>query len=168
METFDAEATRARLPFAPLIDALRAAFISGCEVPPRAVHAIVQSDGSPAGHLYSAVAVSGPAAAEHRFHRDPHAGHRGVDRLSHDLLLPLFSERDGSLGKRLHRGDQRRGLHAQFPRKVLRLIENIFVTSEPGLLVVYVVGELYQITLCPHGNNECVVPCPPIAAAVYN
>ena len=51
METFDAEATRARLPFAPLIDALRAAFISGCEVPPRAVHAIVQSDGSPAGHL---------------------------------------------------------------------------------------------------------------------
>jgi ornithine cyclodeaminase/alanine dehydrogenase-like protein (mu-crystallin family) len=51
MQLFDAEATRARLPFAPLIDALRAAFISGCEVPPRAVHAIAQADKTVAGHL---------------------------------------------------------------------------------------------------------------------
>jgi ornithine cyclodeaminase len=51
MLTFDGEATRSRLPFAPLIDALRALFIAGCEVPPRALHAVTQPDGTPAGHL---------------------------------------------------------------------------------------------------------------------
>jgi ornithine cyclodeaminase/alanine dehydrogenase-like protein (mu-crystallin family) len=51
MQTFDADATRARLPLAPLIDALRAAFVAGCEVPPRHVHAVAQADGAPAGHV---------------------------------------------------------------------------------------------------------------------
>jgi ornithine cyclodeaminase/alanine dehydrogenase-like protein (mu-crystallin family) len=51
MLILDAEATRARLPLAPLIDTLRALFVSGCDVPPRAVHAIAQRDGSVAGHL---------------------------------------------------------------------------------------------------------------------
>jgi ornithine cyclodeaminase len=51
MRIFDAEATRAGLPFATLIDALRAMFVAGCDVPPRAVHAIPQRDGSTAGHV---------------------------------------------------------------------------------------------------------------------
>ena len=51
MLILDAEATRARLPFAPLIDALRALFVSGCDVPPRAVHTIPKPDGSVAGHV---------------------------------------------------------------------------------------------------------------------
>lgn len=40
MRTFDAEATRAALPMPALIDALRAMFASGCEVPLRHTHAI--------------------------------------------------------------------------------------------------------------------------------
>lgn len=36
----DTEATRARLPMGALVDALRAMFAAGCEVPPRHVHAI--------------------------------------------------------------------------------------------------------------------------------
>lgn len=40
MLTFDAEATRAALPMAALVDALRAMFVSGCEVPARHVHAV--------------------------------------------------------------------------------------------------------------------------------
>lgn len=51
MLTFDGEATRSRLPFAPLIDALRALFVAGCEVPARAVHAVTQPGGAVAGHL---------------------------------------------------------------------------------------------------------------------
>ncbi|MCW5662181.1 MAG: ornithine cyclodeaminase family protein [Burkholderiaceae bacterium] len=51
MQTLDADATRARLPAAPLIDALRARFVRGCDMPPRAVHAVAQADGKPAGHL---------------------------------------------------------------------------------------------------------------------
>ena len=51
MLTFDAEGTRARLPFAALIAALRDMFVAGCEVPARAVHAIAQPDGSTAGHV---------------------------------------------------------------------------------------------------------------------
>jgi ornithine cyclodeaminase/alanine dehydrogenase-like protein (mu-crystallin family) len=51
MQIFDADATRARLPLAPLIDALRALFVAGCVVPPRHVHEIAQTDGATAGHL---------------------------------------------------------------------------------------------------------------------
>jgi ornithine cyclodeaminase len=51
MLTLDAEATRSRLPFAALIGALRTLHVSGCEVPPRAVHAVTQPDGAQAGHL---------------------------------------------------------------------------------------------------------------------
>jgi len=51
MQIFDADATRARLPLAPLIDALRALFVAGCEVPQRQVHAVMQADGAPAGHV---------------------------------------------------------------------------------------------------------------------
>ena len=40
MKLFDAEATRAALPFERLVPALRAMFASGCEVPPRSVHEI--------------------------------------------------------------------------------------------------------------------------------
>jgi ornithine cyclodeaminase len=40
MQIFDATATRAALPFAALIDALRAMFISGCTVPQRHVHVV--------------------------------------------------------------------------------------------------------------------------------
>lgn len=49
MRLFDAEATRAALPFAALIDALRAMFVTGCEVPLRHTHAVAGADGSPAG-----------------------------------------------------------------------------------------------------------------------
>lgn len=38
MKTFDAEATRAALPFERLVPALRAQFAAGCTVPPRHVH----------------------------------------------------------------------------------------------------------------------------------
>jgi len=41
MHFFDAQATRAALPFETLIPALRDRFASGCEVPPRHVHEIV-------------------------------------------------------------------------------------------------------------------------------
>ncbi len=51
MLTFDAETTRAGLPFAALIAALRDMFVAGCEVPARAVHAIAQPDGTTAGHV---------------------------------------------------------------------------------------------------------------------
>jgi ornithine cyclodeaminase len=45
MLIFDAAATRAALPFAALIDALRAMFISGCTVPQRHVHVIEAASG---------------------------------------------------------------------------------------------------------------------------
>jgi ornithine cyclodeaminase/alanine dehydrogenase-like protein (mu-crystallin family) len=51
MQIFDADATRARLPLAPLIDALRARFVGGCEVPQRHVHEIARRDGAVAGHV---------------------------------------------------------------------------------------------------------------------
>lgn len=56
MQLLDADATRARLPLAPLIDALRALVVAGCTVPQRAVHEIAHADGAtadgaPAGHL---------------------------------------------------------------------------------------------------------------------
>ena len=51
MLTFDADATRARLPLAPLIDALRSLFVTGCEVPQRHVHEVAQVDGALAGHV---------------------------------------------------------------------------------------------------------------------
>jgi ornithine cyclodeaminase len=55
MQILDADATRARLPLTPLVDALRALFVAGCAVPQRHVHEIAQADGAadgaPAGHL---------------------------------------------------------------------------------------------------------------------
>jgi ornithine cyclodeaminase/alanine dehydrogenase-like protein (mu-crystallin family) len=51
MQIFDADATRAHLPLVPLIDALRAMFVAGCELPPRHVHEVTQADGAPAGHV---------------------------------------------------------------------------------------------------------------------
>ena len=46
MRIFDAEATRAALPFERLVPALRAMFAAGCEVPQRHVHEIAGPDGS--------------------------------------------------------------------------------------------------------------------------
>ena len=46
MRIFDAEATRAALPFERLVQALRARFAAGCEVPQRHVHEIAGADGS--------------------------------------------------------------------------------------------------------------------------
>src|SRR4051794_29185930 len=40
MQAFDADATRERLPMPALVEALRAMFRSGCEVPARHVHEI--------------------------------------------------------------------------------------------------------------------------------
>jgi len=51
MQVFDAAATRARLPMAPLIAALRALFAAGCEVPARQVVAVTGAGGAVAGHL---------------------------------------------------------------------------------------------------------------------
>ena len=51
MQHFNAQVTAAALPYAALIDALRAMFISGCEVPPRHAHAVAQADGAPAGTM---------------------------------------------------------------------------------------------------------------------
>lgn len=45
MQFFDAESTRAALPFDRLIPALRERFASGCEVPPRHVHEIISPIG---------------------------------------------------------------------------------------------------------------------------
>ncbi len=45
----DTAATRRHLGFAPLIDALRAMFVAGCEVPARGVHRIDGAGGSPPG-----------------------------------------------------------------------------------------------------------------------
>lgn len=49
MRIVDAAATRAALPFAPLIDALRARFAAGAEVPLRHTHRIADVAGEPAG-----------------------------------------------------------------------------------------------------------------------
>lgn len=49
MDTFDAAATRRALPYPALIEALRARFAAGCEVPPRHVHSLPAADGTPAG-----------------------------------------------------------------------------------------------------------------------
>ena len=49
MLVFDAEATRRALPYPALIEALRARFAAGCEVPQRHVHAVAGADGQPAG-----------------------------------------------------------------------------------------------------------------------
>ena len=51
MRRFDAAATRAGLPLAALIEALRRQFAEGCEVPPRHVHALAGADGQPAGSV---------------------------------------------------------------------------------------------------------------------
>lgn len=48
MRPYDAPATRERLPFPALIDALRRAFVEGAEVPPRQIHRI---DGESPGSL---------------------------------------------------------------------------------------------------------------------
>lgn len=45
MKLFDAEATRRLLPMGPLIEALRATFIAGCEVPLRHTHTITGAKG---------------------------------------------------------------------------------------------------------------------------
>ncbi len=49
MQHFNAQATAAALPYPALIDALRAMFISGCEVPPRHAHAVADANGQSAG-----------------------------------------------------------------------------------------------------------------------
>jgi ornithine cyclodeaminase len=46
MQVFDADATRDRLPLAALIEALRSAFVQGCEAPQRHVHTIEQPRGA--------------------------------------------------------------------------------------------------------------------------
>lgn len=46
MQHFDADATRDALPFDALIAALRALFVSGCEVPLRHTHTLAAGDGS--------------------------------------------------------------------------------------------------------------------------
>jgi ornithine cyclodeaminase/alanine dehydrogenase-like protein (mu-crystallin family) len=51
MLLLDAAALRARLPYGPLVQALRARFVAGCEVPPRQVHAVAAADGSAAGSV---------------------------------------------------------------------------------------------------------------------
>ena len=49
MRYFDAQATRAALPFAPLVQALREMFASGCDVPLRHSHAVADTSGQAAG-----------------------------------------------------------------------------------------------------------------------
>ncbi len=51
MQYFDAQATRAALPFAPLLQALRAMFVSGCEVPLRHSHGVADEAGNNAGTM---------------------------------------------------------------------------------------------------------------------
>lgn len=51
MLILDAQATRAALPMAPLIQALRAMFKAGCEVPARHVHTVADVDGRAAGSV---------------------------------------------------------------------------------------------------------------------
>lgn len=51
MHLFDAEATRRALPYPALIEALRARFAAGCEVPQRHVHSLPAADGTPAGTM---------------------------------------------------------------------------------------------------------------------
>jgi len=45
MQVFDADATRAALPFDRLVPALQALFARGCEVPARHVHEVATPDG---------------------------------------------------------------------------------------------------------------------------
>jgi ornithine cyclodeaminase len=51
MKHFDADATRRALPYPALIAALRQRFASGCEVPPRHVHAVPGADGRTLGQV---------------------------------------------------------------------------------------------------------------------
>lgn len=59
MQHFDAEATRAALPFDRLIAALRELFVSGCEVPLRHTHSLTADDGSPGTLLIMPAWLSG-------------------------------------------------------------------------------------------------------------
>src|SRR5690349_11661279 len=45
MRVFDADATRAALPFERLVPALKALFAAGCEAPPRHVHEVCSPSG---------------------------------------------------------------------------------------------------------------------------
>ena len=49
MQHFDAQVTREALPFAPLVQALRNMFTSGCEVPLRHSHVVADTAGHAAG-----------------------------------------------------------------------------------------------------------------------
>jgi len=62
MQVFDTARTRAALPFDRLVPALRAMFASGCQSPPRHVHAIAAPEG---GHLTSLIM---PAWQEGRYY----------------------------------------------------------------------------------------------------
>jgi len=51
MRLIDRDTTRRHLPFPALIDALRAAFVTGAEVPPRHTHAVAGPGGTPGGSI---------------------------------------------------------------------------------------------------------------------
>ncbi len=86
MQILDAQATRAGLPFAQLIPALRALFAAGCSVPPRHVHAVP----APGGGFTSLIMpawVPGCCYGVKTVNIAPHNAARGLPGLHSTYLL---------------------------------------------------------------------------------
>ena len=86
MRTFDAQTTRAGLPFDALIPALRAMFARGCTVPPRHVHQ-VQSPGGGFTSLIMPAWVDGCCYGVKTVNVAPHNAARGLPGLHGTYLL---------------------------------------------------------------------------------
>ena len=89
MRTFDAEATRAALPFDALIPALRAMFARGCTVPQRHVHQVAAAPGEAGGFtsLIMPAWLDGCCYGVKTVNIAPHNAARGLPGLHGTYLL---------------------------------------------------------------------------------
>jgi ornithine cyclodeaminase len=87
MKFFDAQATRAALPFERLVPALNALFAHGCEVPPRQVHEIVAPDGGVVTSLVMPAWLPGRCYGVKTVNIAPGNAARGLPGLHSSYLL---------------------------------------------------------------------------------
>jgi len=87
MKLVDAEATRAALPFARLIPALRERFAAGCEVPRRHVHEIADGAGGTVASLIMPAWVAGGTYVVKIVNVAPGNAARGLAAVHASLLL---------------------------------------------------------------------------------
>ena len=105
MRFYDADETRERLAFAPLVDALRAMFARGCELPPRQVLEIAGSGAEPVTSLVMPAWQAGGCYGVKVVNIAPGNAARGLPGL-HSTLPPLRREH-----RRAARLDRRRRDH---------------------------------------------------------